>query len=132
MPDIDHAKMLYSLAESDFRALKGMIDPEIFAEQIFAFHAQQALEKALKAWMSLTDRKYPRIHDLEELLFLLAETGEVVPNEFNELIYLTEYAGQFRYAYDIDTSFDLDREEIISQVEDLMEYIQKRLRQFEG
>jgi HEPN domain-containing protein len=33
-----------------------MGDPQVFTDTIFGFHAQQAIEKAVKAWLVLYDR----------------------------------------------------------------------------
>ena len=52
MRDLDHALLMSRIALNDFKALKGMTDPAIFSDEIFGFHAQQAVEKALKAWLS--------------------------------------------------------------------------------
>jgi HEPN domain-containing protein len=45
------ARML-RLARRDLRAVQGMLDNrEMFPDEIFGFHAQQAVEKAAKAWL---------------------------------------------------------------------------------
>lgn len=45
----DESQRLLAAARRDFRALQGMSDPEVFVDEIFGFHAQQAVEKTLKA-----------------------------------------------------------------------------------
>ena len=42
MNELDHARAMLLLAQKDQRALRGMLDEEVFAEEIFGFHAQQA------------------------------------------------------------------------------------------
>ena len=49
-PDREHAQTLLEMARKDARALSGMTDADVFADEIFGFHAQQVIEKALKAW----------------------------------------------------------------------------------
>lgn len=39
MNELEHAKTLLLLAEKDFKALQGMQDSDIFAEEIFGFRA---------------------------------------------------------------------------------------------
>ena len=46
--DREHARALLEMARKDARALSGMQDREVFADEIFGFHAQQAVGKALK------------------------------------------------------------------------------------
>jgi len=55
----EHAHALLEMARKDVRALTGMTDPEVFADEIFGFHAQQAIEKALKAGVHVGES---RIH----------------------------------------------------------------------
>ena len=50
-----------------------MDDSHVFADQVFGFHAQQAAEKLLKAWLALLGEVYPLTHDLEVLLDRLQE-----------------------------------------------------------
>ena len=99
MRDLDHALLMSRIALNDFKALKGMTDTAIFSDEIFGFHAQQAVEKALKAWLSLVGANYPKIHDLEELFALLTDHGESVPDQFRTLINLNDFAVQFRYDF---------------------------------
>ena len=52
----EHARQLLGKAREDLDALKGMLAAngaysEAFSDGVFGFHAQQAAEKALKAWM---------------------------------------------------------------------------------
>jgi HEPN domain-containing protein len=49
MNGVEHAREMLTLAQRDFKALQVMLDVETFADEIFGFHAQQAVEKALKA-----------------------------------------------------------------------------------
>ena len=53
MIDRDDAERLLNLAKVDLKAIRNMLDPERFEDSVFGFHAQQAAEKALKAWLSL-------------------------------------------------------------------------------
>ena len=52
MSDLDHARQMLAIAHRDLKALGGMLDSDIFAYEIFGFHAQQTAEKALKAWIA--------------------------------------------------------------------------------
>jgi len=56
----DEARQMLAAAYKDWRALAGMADPDVFADEVFGFHAQQAVEKALKAWLALLGVEYPR------------------------------------------------------------------------
>jgi HEPN domain-containing protein len=49
MADFEHAQAMLRMAHKDFNALTGMLDNTVFADEIFGFHVQQTVEKALKA-----------------------------------------------------------------------------------
>ncbi len=76
MIDREDAERMLSLAHIDFKAVRNMMDAERFEDSVFGFHAQQAVEKALKAWLTLHSVAYPRTHDLTALITLL-ETRRV-------------------------------------------------------
>ncbi len=123
MSDPEHARLLLEMAGKDFRALRGMMDAEIFADSIFSFHAQQAVEKVLKAWCSLKGIGYPRTHDIERLFKLLEEGGVQVPEGFTSLGGLTDFAVQYRYESTDVGLGPVDREEVSGSVGELFEYV---------
>lgn len=49
MPDTEAARLILAVAHRDLQALTNMLDAEAFPAEIFGFHAQQAVEKTLKA-----------------------------------------------------------------------------------
>ncbi|MBK7422896.1 MAG: HEPN domain-containing protein [Propionivibrio sp.] len=78
-PQLEEALRLLRLAERDrdvFEILAG------YGDNVYAaagFHAQQAVEKALKALLCFRDIDFPRTHDLESLINRLDGTGPVLP-----------------------------------------------------
>lgn len=96
MVDFEHARAMLRMAHKDFNALTGMLDNALFADEIFGFHLQQAVEKALKAWLCTHGIAYPPTHDLARLLSLLEKTGTDV-EQFWPLVQFTIFAVQARY-----------------------------------
>ncbi len=127
MSDIDDARLMQTKAKQDLSALCGMMDKTIFAEEIFGFHAQQAVEKSLKAWLALIGVDFPLIHDLEELFALLKDQGQAVPDIFQSLVDLTDFSVQFRYDTYIDFEDELDRDEIIQKVQNFVDHVEQLL-----
>jgi hypothetical protein len=41
-----------------------MLDSASFSDEVFGFHAQQTIEKALKAWIAVRGLVYPKSHDV--------------------------------------------------------------------
>ena len=96
MADFEHARAMLRMAHKDFSALTGLLDNVLFADEIFGFHLQQAVEKALKAWLCAYDIAYPPTHDLARLLTLLEIAGVDV-ELFWPLVQFTIFAVQARY-----------------------------------
>lgn len=106
MRDLETSRIMLHAAGRDLQALGNMMNREAFPVEVFGFHAHQAVEKSLKAWLSLKGIQYRRTHNLRHLLTLLEQTGEKV----DELWWFTNldgFAVQFRY--DI---FDMADEQI--------------------
>ena len=60
------AKGWLTKAESDLKTLKTLIENDGPFDTA-CFHAQQAVERCLKAFLAFYEKKIPKIHDLEEL-----------------------------------------------------------------
>jgi HEPN domain-containing protein len=61
------------------------------------FHAQQAVEKALKAAIASRDEEFPFTHDLGLLMQLCQDAGLELPADLAEADRLTPYAATVRY-----------------------------------
>ena len=61
------------------------------------FHAQQACEKYLKAYLAWHEQTIPRTHDLEELQRLCVEMEPIPGLSTLDLTELTAYAVELRY-----------------------------------
>jgi HEPN domain-containing protein len=120
MPDIKQAAAMLRIAQRDLAALQGMADAAVFADEIFGFHAQQAIEKCLKAWMCALGLNYPFSHHINRLLVLLRDAGADVEDlwwsdEF------TLFAHQARYEEGhIEADAPLNRQHINAQISQLL------------
>lgn len=117
---------MQNMAGKDLAALRGMLDPILFADEIFGFHAQQAVEKSLKAWITAAGDMFGFSHDIEMLLMHLKRLG-VDADRFSDLIELSAFAVQFRYVELDRDDAPLDRSEIIHKVTDLFNHVQTLL-----
>ena len=66
MSPAEDARLLLAIVRRHLRSLRFGLDPA-YPEEDWGFTAQQALEKLLKAWIVLSDRQPPRLHDLADL-----------------------------------------------------------------
>jgi HEPN domain-containing protein len=96
-PSIEEALRLLRLAQRDlqtYRILAAHPDASLAAT---CFHAQQSVEKALKAVLTAHGAIFPRTHNLEELGLLVTESGIGLPAPARDLRRLTPFAVDFRY-----------------------------------
>ena len=96
-PQREEAGRYLRLARRDEAAFRALLNSVTVDFAVACFHAQQAVEKALKAVMFLHGLEFRRTHDLEELSGSLTDAGINNPLEAEELRRLTPYAVEFRY-----------------------------------
>ena len=61
-------------AEGDYTTVILLQQSPIASKDVICFHAQQCIEKYLKAWLQEANIPVPRTHNLEELLGLIVAT----------------------------------------------------------
>ena len=61
------------------------------------FHAQQAAEKSLKAFLIWHERQFPLTHDLARLLRLCVSIDAGIATGVEPALDLTQFAARFRY-----------------------------------
>ena len=107
----------------DLRALEGMGETAIFAEEIAGFRAQQAAEKLLKAWLAISGLTYPLTHDIDRLLDLLRGPAPDC-ERFRGLPSLTRCAMRLRYGPADGSAQPLERESLAGQLRSLQQRVQ--------
>jgi HEPN domain-containing protein len=118
----ERAKALLVKADEDLRALNGMLDVDVFTDEIFGFHVQQAVEKAFKAWISFLGHDYPFTHDLRDLIRRLLDYGADA-NKYLSLIRFNIYAVLLRYIPPKTGIEPVDRPKTIEQVRELIDLV---------
>ncbi len=107
----DVPQVLLGLARDDELAAKSLLSVEGVTDAILGFHAQQAVEKSLKAVLAFREVEFPFTHDLDGLLELCQGHGINVPEELSDVDSLSPYGVQLRYGA-IQPSV-LDRDEAL-------------------
>jgi HEPN domain-containing protein len=98
---------LFELGCADIKLVEKNLRDKDIRGQLLLFHLQQAVEKFLKALLSLHRIKFPKIHDISELIELCEEAGVTLPEYVEEFISLTPYAVEFRYGLMIEEILDV-------------------------
>jgi hypothetical protein len=115
------AQLLLRKAQSHRNVLDHVgLDPT-FADMIVGFHAQQAIEKLIKAVLSHNQIAYPHANDLDRLLHLLETEQITQPPDAQQLGSLTPWATYLRYE-DPPKPIRLDRPATITLVNDIADW----------
>lgn len=88
---------LLALAREDLAAAEALDRAERVSDAPVGFHAQQAVEKALKAAIASRDQDFPFTHDLGLLMQLCQDAGLELPADLGNADRLTPYATAVRY-----------------------------------
>jgi HEPN domain-containing protein len=123
----DLAKVLARKAEGDAKAMRRLAPDLEIDDEAVGFHAQQAIERWLKAVMALQGLEEARIHDLGRLLEILGEAGVDSPPGADWLDDLSIYAVPLRYA-DLLEAEPLDRDAALALVSEVGEWASAQLR----
>jgi HEPN domain-containing protein len=100
------AEILFIAAERDAQAFRKLADDPTLHDSLAGFHAQQAVEKALKAVLAHAGVAFRRTHDIAELLDLLDDCGLPAPSHADRLDELNPYAVEMRYGLIEPTGLD--------------------------
>lgn len=84
-------------AEGDYITVKLLEESPISSKDIICFHAQQCIEKYLKAWLQEANIPVPRTHNLEDLLNLIIPTFPAWSSWHPDFSTLSKHAVDFRY-----------------------------------
>lgn len=116
---------VFAMALKDVRALEGMSnDYEHFSDEVFGFHAQQAVEKSLKAWIAGMGIEYPLTHDLSLLLRILQQQNISI-DEWVDLLELGSFSVQLRYEELTTDDEPIDRPAMLNRIQTLVEHVKK-------
>jgi HEPN domain-containing protein len=88
---------LLALAREDLAAAEALDRAERVSDAPVGFHAQQAVEKALKAAIANRDSDFPFTHDIGLLMQLCQDAELDLPADLSEADRLTPYAAAIRY-----------------------------------
>lgn len=83
-------------AQSDLALARGTPGEEVLPESL-CFHAQQAVEKALKGVLLARGVDFPYTHDISRLIALIKASGIAFPHSLADAAILTVYAVTGRY-----------------------------------
>lgn len=125
--DLDEtSRILLQKAEEDATAVREFAaNPEI-TDSIIGFHAQQAVEKWLKAVIAARGIRHEPTHDIDRLLERLEATGLELSLDRYRLPELTQYAVPLRYDELLDAE-SLERKVLVALVNEVKAWVDVQL-----
>lgn len=125
MEPLKGAKLLLAKAKDDEILLEEIITNERIREEIVGFHAQQAAEKLLKAFLMAQSIPYRRTHDLRELIDLIRDHGIKFPELLMGIRTLSPFAVEFRYDYiPMEEELPFNRQKALEMVRQLRKWVE--------
>lgn len=91
------AELFLRKARQDEFVVDKLIADPASPDEVIGFHAQQAVEKMLKAVLALCAARVGKVHEIGQLLALLRKNSIPYPSDFDDLDRLSPFAADFRY-----------------------------------
>lgn len=114
-------------AEDDWRLSHRLaMDSESYAEAT-AFHAQQAVEKYLKAFLTWHQVEFPKTHDIKRLLKLAGACDPSLMEKLPDAADLTAYAVEYRYPGEYPPVTTDDATSAVAVADRVRDQIRRRL-----
>jgi HEPN domain-containing protein len=92
-----HVEQWIAKAEQDFALASELLAEDRPFWDAICFHAQQAAEKYLKAYLVYREVDFPKTHDVEHLLDLIEEADAELAGDLRDIAPLSAYAVAARY-----------------------------------
>lgn len=100
--------------------------PDVYLEDL-CFDAQQAAEKAIKAFLIHLDLCFPYTHDLTDLLTLVEGAGRKVPEDVKRAGILSDYAIESRYLGLAEPVTQEEYERAVSIAEKVVQWVERQM-----
>ena len=129
---LDQARLLLLKAKDDWVALQILFDNRQVADEIIGFHAQQVIEKSIKAVLCQNSIVFRWTHDLTELIDLLKDNGIQTLPALEKAVELTPFAVEFRYDFlppEVENAEHLERGDLRILVREILEWANSMIPQ---
>ncbi|MGC9343720.1 MAG: HEPN domain-containing protein [Bacteroidales bacterium] len=124
---VEYIKNWLFRAKEDIAVLESLasINLEYYASTI-CFHAQQAVEKYLKAFLAYNDINFPRTHDVD---YLLLECQKIDKKAFIiDLKSLSDFGVSLRYPDDFYIPGIFETKEYIEIAKDIQKIVEEKIK----
>ncbi|MGC2375174.1 MAG: HEPN domain-containing protein [Solirubrobacteraceae bacterium] len=122
---VDLARQLLGAAENDELMARSLLPVEGVTDAGIGYHAQQAVEKAIKAVLAAHDVKFRFSHNLDYLKDACKESGIELPSTLEGMEELTPFAAAERYGS--STPIGLDRAQALAWAATAVEWARQQI-----
>ena len=112
-------------ADLDAASFEATADPPFVSDMVF--HAQQAVEKSLKAFLTWHQQPFRKTHNLEELGEQCLRLDAGIQVVIDRAVPLTEFAWRFRYPGEPEDPSREEADDALATARDVYEAILARL-----
>lgn len=124
---IEAVKRWLIKADHDLIAAKVLSSLETQIMDVVCFHAQQCIEKSLKAFLVHSNAHVEKTHDVLRLLNLCSLTDKEFDKFKNESVDLADYAVAGRYPEDWLEITSSDAAEAVKLAEEIMGFVRRKV-----
>lgn len=121
----EYAKELLIVAKDDLEGARALVSAQVRRQELSLFHVQQAIEKALKAYLVWTGRKVPMVHSLGLLVDRISE-AENIPYA-DALEELTQFATIRRYEDGVALFTSEEISQSLTTAEEVINWVETKL-----
>ncbi len=124
----EFVKQWLTKADEDFNLAKELVAHDSPYCSAIGFHAQQAVEKWLKAVLVHHQVEFRKTHDLDELVELITKVNNGLAEALREVSILTPYGVEARYPGDLPMLSKAEAKAAVELAEKVREAVQKALK----
>jgi len=124
---IEETTAWFAKAHGDLRAARVDLDADPPLTEDALFHCQQAVEKALKGFLTWHDQPFRKTHSLVELGMQCADLEPSVEALLREAAKLSEYATKYRYPGEATGAVVEEAAEALNLAREVVEQVLARL-----
>ncbi len=126
----DFVQQWLDKAERDLQAARILLASEIEEYESVGFHAQQAAEKFIKAFLVRHQVEFPKTHDIARLRELVASVDSELARRVAPADSLTPYGVEFRYPGDLGSIAQEQGREALHLAEQARDQVRETLRAY--
>ena len=123
----DEVRAWLTKAAHDLRAAEYLAHAEQPLLDIAVYHCQQAMEKALKGFLTAASRPFPKTHTLVPLVELAMEVDASFEGLRDPAEALSPFAWRFRYPGDVLEPSEAESREALEQAREALDFVLVRL-----